>query len=58
MSIKRPQPSPVLPSAPIPPLWVMLIKASMESVTIDLDLMPSILAIRPNPQLSRKSFFL
>ncbi len=37
ISNKRPHPSPVLPSAPTPPLCVILTNASIDLVRIDSD---------------------
>ena len=53
--IRRPQPSPVFPSAAIPPRWVMQVSDSM-AVCNNLWLAsPFIWAIRPKPQLSLNS---
>ena len=53
--INIPQPSPVFPSAAIPPRWVMQVRESI-AVSNNLWLVsPSIWAIKPKPQLSLKS---
>ncbi|MCY1212042.1 hypothetical protein D9M72_237690 [compost metagenome] len=53
--INRPQPSPVLPSALMPPRWVMQVRASMAVLRRWWLASPCIWAIKPKPQLSLNS---
>ena len=51
-SNKRPQPSPVFPSEPIAPRWVMLVRPTIDLFTTSLFGVPWRLTIKPKPQLS------
>ena len=53
----RPQPSPVRPSAAMPPRWVMLARASMAVRTRRWLASPWRWAMSPKPQLSLPSFW-
>ena len=55
-SNNNPQPSPVFPSAPIAPRWVMLVSPKIDFFTSFLDLLPFLCAIKPKPQLSFSRF--
>ncbi|MNV23596.1 hypothetical protein D3C71_1146170 [compost metagenome] len=51
----KPQPSPVLPSAAIPPRWVIQLRLCIAVLTRSWLASPCIWAIKPKPQLSLNS---